>query len=549
MALFILALMLTSQVAYAAEEGHDHEIILKNGTVYDGGGAPPYQADIAIDGDRITAIGDLAGKSAATEIDVDGLAVAPGFINTLSWSNTSLIQDGRSMSDIYQGVTLEVMGEGHSMGPLNEAMKAEKLEEQGDIKYDVAWTTLGEYLQHLEDLGVSTNVASFVGASTVRLHEVGYEDRPATAEELQRMKELVRQAMREGAVGLSSALVYVPGNFSSTEELVELASAAAEFDGLYTSHMRNEGKNIFEALDEFLAIVRGSGIRGEIYHLKVSGKENWDKLEGVISRVEQARAEGLAVTADMYTYHASSTGLTIELPGWAKEGGHDAMIQRLKDPEIRVRMIADMDMIPPEDLLLTSFETEALRPLTGKTLAEVAAARGTSPEETAFDLIVEDDSRIGTVRFTMSEDNIRRKIGLPWMSFCSDSASQFPEPPFTYSQPHPRGYGAFARLLGKYVRDEQVIPLEEAIRRLTRLPASNLRLERRGMLVPGYFADVVVFDPARVRDKATFEEPHQLAEGMVHVFVNGTQVLNGGKHTGAVPGRFVKGPGYAPQSQ
>lgn len=450
------------------------------------------------------------------------------------------------MSDIYQGVTLEVMGEGHSMGPLNEAMKAEKLDDQGDIRYDVDWTTLGEYLQSMEDRGISTNVASFVGASTVRLHEVGYQDRPATAAELERMKELVRQAMKEGAMGLSSALVYVPGNFASTEELVELASAAAEYDGLFTSHMRNEGKTIFEALDEFLTIVRESGIRGEIYHLKVSGKKNWDKLEEVINRVEKARSEGLAVTADMYTYHASSTGLTIELPGWAKEGGHDAMVERLKDPEMRARMIADMDLIPPEDLLLTSFETEALRPLTGKTLAEVAEARGTSAEETAFDLIVEDDSRIGTVRFTMSEDNIRRKISLPWMSFCSDSSSQFPEPPFTYSQPHPRGYGAFARLLGKYVRDENVISLQEAVHRLTQLPASNLKLQDRGRLAPGYFADVVVFDPARVEDKATFEQPHQLAEGMVHVFVNGTQVLKSGEHTGARPGRFVKGPGFSP---
>ena len=546
MALFILALMLTTQAAHAVNEVPDHEIILKNGMVYDGGGAPPFQADIAIDGDRITAIGDLADKSAATEIDAGGLAVAPGFINTLSWSNTSLIQDGRSMSDIYQGVTLEVMGEGHSMGPLNDAMKQEKLEDQGDIKYDVSWTTLGEYLQHMEDRGVSTNVASFVGASTVRLHEVGYEDRPVSADELERMKELVRQAMREGAMGLSSALVYVPGNFASTEELVELAGAAAEFDGLFTSHMRNEGKNIFEALDEFLAIVRGSGIRGEIYHLKTSGKQNWGKLDEVIRRVDEARSQGLAVTADMYTYNASSTGLTIELQGWAKEGGHDAMVERLKDPAMRASMIEDMDMIPPEDLVLTSFENESLRYLTGKTLAEVAEARGTSPEETAFDLIVEDDSRIGTVRFTMSEDNVRKKISQPWMSFCSDSSSQFPEPPFTNSQPHPRGYGAFARLLGKYVRDEKVISLEEAISRLTRLPASNLKLKDRGLLAPGYFADVVVFDPARIEDKATFEKPHQLSVGMVHVFVNGTQVLKGGEHTGATPGRFVKGPGYLP---
>lgn len=360
------------------------------------------------------------------------------------------------------------------------------------------------------------------------------------------MKELVRQAMREGAMGLSSALVYVPGNFASTEELVELARAAAEFDGMYTSHMRNEGKTIFEAVDEFLTIVRESGIRGEIYHLKASGKENWDKLDEVIRRVEAARARGLPVTADMYTYHASSTGLTIELPGWAREGGHEAMVARLKDPALRPKIAADMDMIPPEDLMLTSFENPELRHLTGKTLADVAAARGTTPEETAFDLIVEDDSRVGTVRFTMSEDNVRKKIALPWVSFCSDSSSQAPEPPFTNAQPHPRGYGAFARLLGKYVRDEGVIPLEEAIHRLTQFPAANLKLEKRGALAPGYFADVSVFDPATIADRATFENPHQLATGMVHVFVNGMQVLENGAHTGAKPGRFVKGPGYTP---
>jgi N-acyl-D-amino-acid deacylase len=546
MALFALALLLSAQVSTLSGTVADHDIILRNGMVYDGSGGEPFQADLALDGDRIVAIGELGDKRGRQEFDLEGLAVAPGFINVLSWSNLSLLQDGRSMSDIYQGVTLEVMGEGHSMGPWNDAMKAERLEEQGDIRYEIAWTTLGEYLQHLEDRGVSTNVASFVGASTVRLHTMGYEDRPATMEELENMQSLVRQAMLEGAMGLSTALVYVPGSFAPTEELIELARVAAEYDGLYTSHMRNEGKDIFEALDEFLVIVRESGIRGEIYHLKVSGKDNWDKLDEVIRRIDAARAEGLPVTADMYTYHASSTGLTIELPGWAKEGGHDVMIERLKDPALREQIKADMDMIPPEDLLLTSFENESLRRYTGRTLADVAAERGTSPEDTAFDLIIEDDSRIGTVRFTMSEDNVRRKIALPWMSFCSDSSSQNPVPPFTNSQPHPRGYGAFARLLGKYVRDEQVITLQEAIRRLTQLPAANLKLKDRGSLAPGYYADVVVFDPQKVADKATFEQPHQLAEGMVHVFVNGTPVLRNGEHTGAKPGRFVKGPGYTP---
>jgi N-acyl-D-amino-acid deacylase len=546
MPLLVLALMLSAQVVNAADIPVEHDVILRNGTVYDGGGGAPYEADVAIDGDRIAAVGDLSDRRGRTEIDVRGLAVTPGFINVLSWANLSLIQDGRSMSDIHQGVTLEVMGEGHSMGPWNDAMKAERLEEQGDIRYDITWTTLGEYLQHLEDRGVSTNVASFVGASTVRLHTMGYEDRPATAEELEAQKTLVRQAMREGAMGLSSALVYVPGSFAPTEEVVELARAAAEFDGLYTSHMRNEGKDLLEALDEFIAIVRGSGIRGEIYHLKASGKENWDKLDEAIRRVEAARASGLPVTADIYPYHASSTGLTIELPGWAKEGGHDAMVERLKDAGMREKIKADMDMIPPGDLLLTSFENEALRHYTGRTLADVAAERGTSPEDTAFDLIIEDDSRVGTVRFTMSEDNVRKKIALPWVSFCSDSSSQAPEPPFTNSQPHPRGYGAFARLLGKYVRDEGLISLQEAVHRLTQFPAGNLKLKDRGTLAQGYFADIAVFDPAKVKDKATFERPHQLAEGMVHVFVNGTQVLKAGSHTGAKPGRFVKGPGFSP---
>jgi len=541
---FAMVLMLSISTGLASDSSAVHDLIIRNGTVYDGSGSAPFRADIAIDGDRITVVGELSGHRGKNEVDAEGLAVAPGFINVLSWSNLSLLQDGRSLSDIMQGVTLEVMGEGHSMGPWNEAMKKQRLEEQSDIRYDIAWTTLGEYLQHLEDRGVSTNVASFVGASSVRVHEMGYEDRAATPAELERMKDLVRGAMREGAIGLSSALVYVPGNFASTEELIELAGAAAEFDGLYTSHMRNEGNTIFEALDEFITIVRESGIRGEVYHLKVSGKQNWGKLDEVIRRIEAARAEGLAVTADMYTYHASSTGLTIELPGWAREGGHDAMVERLKDPELRPKIAADMDMIPPEDLLLTSFENPTLRHLTGRTLAEVAAERGTTPEETAFDLIIEDDSRVGTVRFTMSEDNIRKKIALPWVSFCSDSASQAPEPPFTHSQPHPRGYGAFARLLGKYVRDEGIIPLEEAVHRLTRLPAANMKLDRRGALVPGHYADVVVFDPGAIADRATFEEPHQLAAGMVHVFVNGVQVLENGEHTGAKPGRFVKGPGF-----
>jgi N-acyl-D-amino-acid deacylase len=528
--------------------GTDHCVVIRGGTIYDGSGSAPFEADLAINDDRIVAIGDLSSKTGALEIDAAGLAVAPGFINMLSWANESLIQDGRSLSDIRQGVTLEVMGEGTSMGPLNEAMRQEKIDRQSDIKYDVSWTTLGEYLMHLEKRGVSTNVASFVGATQVRQHEIGYEDRPATMEEMERMKELVRQAMEEGAVGLGTSLPYVPAAFAPTEELIELARTAAEYDGLYISHIRNEGDEIFEAVDEFLSIVREAGIRGEIYHLKVSNKRNWDKLEQVIETIEAAHAEGLPVAADMYTYHASSTGLNYDLPSWAKEGGHEAFIARLEDPATRARIIADTDMIPPEDIMLVSFRNPDLRHLTGMTLAEIAAERGKPPVDTAMDLFVEDDSRIGTVRFTMNEDNIRRKIQVPWVSFCSDSASMAPEPPFTNDQPHPRAYGSFARLLGKYVRQEKLIPLEEAIRRLTSFPADNLKLEDRGRLAPNYFADVVVFDPETITDKATFENPHQLATGVEHVLVNGIQVLADGEHTGATPGRFVKGPGWTSES-
>ena len=524
--------------------GVDHDLIIRGGTIYDGTGSEPFPADIGIDGDRISIVGDLATRSATKEIDATGLAVSPGFINMLSWANVSLIEDGRSLSDIRQGVTLEVMGEGTSMGPLNEELRQEKIERQKDITYDVSWTTLGEYLQHLETKGISTNVASFVGATQVRKHEIGYEDRAATPEEMERMKALVRQAMEEGAVGLGTSLPYVPAAFAPIEELIELAKVAAEYNGLYISHIRNEGDEIFEAIDEFLHIIREAGIRGEIYHLKASHKRNWDKLEEVILKIEAARELGTEVTADMYTYHASSTGLNYDLPSWAKEGGHEAFIERLKDPETRKQIAADTDMIPPEDILLVSFRNEDLRHYTGKTLAEIAQERGTSPVETAMDLFIEDDSRIGTVRFTMNEDNIRRKIQLPWVSFCSDSASMAPVPPFTNGQPHPRAYGSFARLLGKYVRDENLIPLEEAVRRLTGFPADNLKLTDRGLLRAGYFADVVVFDPETVTDQATFEDPHQLATGVNHVFVNGTQVLSDGEHTGAYGGRFVKGPGY-----
>lgn len=522
----------------------DFDVILRQGNIYDGTGSRPWLADLGILGDRIVKVGDLSSANGGTELDVTGLAVAPGFINMLSWADEGLLQDGRSLSDIRQGVTLEIFGEGSSMGPLNQEMKTELAERQSDIQYDVAWTTLGEYLQHLEDRGVSTNVASFVGATTVRIHEIGEEDRAVSPEELARMQNLVRQAMEEGAMGVGSSLVYAPANFASTEELVSLTRVAAEHGGMYVSHIRGEGDSVFEALEEFFTIVRESGVRGEIYHLKASGKENWHKLDEVIRQIEAARTAGLPVTADIYSYHASSTGLSFVMPPWVKEGGHQEFVERLQDPEIRRRLQAEIDMIPPEDILLVSFRNPALRHLTGQSLAQVAAERGTTPEVTAMDLIIEDDSRIGTVRFTMSEDNIRRKMALPWVAFCSDSGSMAPVAPFTNSQPHPRAYGSFARVLGKYVREEGILTLEEAVRRLSGFPAENLGLDHRGLLAEGHYADVVVFDPETVIDRATFEEPHQLATGVVHVFVNGEQVLSQGEHTGATPGRFVKGPGW-----
>jgi N-acyl-D-amino-acid deacylase len=490
------------------------------------------------------------------EIDASGMAVAPGFINMLSWATESLIEDGRSQSEIRQGVTLEVFGEGWSMGPLNQGMKQEALEQQGDIKYEIEWTTLGEYLDYLVDRGVSTNVASFVGATTVRIHVLGYEDRAPTPEELDQMRALVRQGMEEGAVGLGSSLIYPPAFYADTEELIELAKVAAEYDGMYISHMRSEGNQLLKALEELITVAREAEIPAEIYHLKAAGQENWEKLDAVIERVEAVRAEGLRITADMYTYTAGATGLGAAMPPWVQEGGHDAWVERLKDPAIREQLMVEMRTPTDqwenlflaagtaENVLLVGFKNEALKPLTGKTLAEVAAMRGTSPEETAIDLVIEDDSGVGTVYFIMSEENVAKKIRQPWVSFDSDAESLAPESVFLRSNPHPRAYGCFARLLGRYVREQGVIPLEEAVRRLTSLPASNLKIERRGSLAPGYFADVVVFDPETIIDHATFAQPHQYSTGVLHVFVNGTQVLQDGEHTGATPGRVVRGPGW-----
>ena len=532
------------------------DVILRGGTIYDGSGNAPYVADVAISGDRIAAVGDLGRATAAREIDVRGLAVAPGFINMLSWATESLIHDGRGQSDIRQGVTLEVFGEGESMGPLNARMKQTMREEQGDIRYDIEWTTLGEYMQYMEKRGISPNIASFVGATTVRIHELGYEDRAPTPEELTRMQALVRQAMEEGALGVGSSLIYAPAFYAGTDELIALAKAAAPYNGMYISHMRSEGARLLEAVDELMRISREAGVPAEIYHLKAAGTANWGKLDAVIAKVDSARAAGGRITADMYTYTAGATGLDAAMPPWVQEGGYKAWAERLKDPAIRARVAQEMRtpttewenffaaVESPEQMILVGFRNDSLKPLTGKTLAEVARLRGKSPEETAMDLVIEDGSRVGTVYFLMSEDNVRRQVALPWMSFDSDAGALAPEGVFLRSNPHPRAYGTFARLLGKYVREERVITLQEAVRKLSALPASNLGLEGRGQLRTGYFADLAVFDAARIQDHATFERPHQYATGMVHVFVNGVQVLRDGEHTGAKPGRFVRGRGW-----
>lgn len=534
----------------------EYDVVLRNGVIYDGSGGPPVTGDVAIAGDTIAAVGDIGGAAGVVEIDVAGLAVAPGFINMLSWATESLIEDGHSQGDIRQGVTLEVFGEGWSMGPLTDSMKAREVRQQGDIKFDIEWTTLGEYLEHLEQRGIATNVASFVGATTVRIHELGYEDRAPTEDELDRMRALVRQAMEEGALGLGSSLIYAPAFYAQTDELIALASEIAPYGGMYISHMRSEGNQLLEAVDELITIGREAGVPAEIYHLKAAGEANWPKMNQVIETVEAARADGLDITADMYTYTAGATGLDAAMPPWVQEGGLVEWKRRLQDPDIRARVAREMTTPTDEweslyllagsadRIVLSGFKQDSLKYLTGKTLAEVASERGTSPEETAMDLVVADDSRVGTVYFLMSEDNVRKQIALPWLSFGSDAGSLAPEGVFLGSNPHPRAYGNFARLLGRYVRDEQVIPLEEAIRKLTSLPATNLKLRSRGSLQPGYIADVVVFDADAITDHATFEEPHQYATGMVHVFVNGQQVLRDGEHTGELPGRVVRGPGW-----
>jgi N-acyl-D-amino-acid deacylase len=536
-----------------------YDTIIRNGLIYDGNGGEPYKGDIGIRNDTIAFIGDLSKVTAKNETDAKGNAVAPGFINMLSWATESLIEDGRSQSDIRQGVTLEVMGEGWSMGPLNEEMKKQQQESQGDIKYNIEWNTLSEYLTFLEKKGVSCNIASFIGATTVRIHVIGEDNRDPTPAEMDSMKLLVKQAMEEGAMGVGTSLIYPPAFFAKTNELIELSKVASQYGGSYISHMRSEGNKLHEAVEELITIAKEANIHAEIYHLKAAGKDNWSKMDSVIRRVERARAEGLNITADMYTYIAGGTGLTATMPPTLQDGGFGKLRERLQDPAIRRQTIKDMNsktdqwenffyaVGTPENILVVGFKEDSLKKYIGKSLAAVAKIRGKSSEETAMDLIVQDSTRVECIFFLMDENNVKKQIAIPWLSFGSDEGSYEPAGIFLKSNPHPRAYGNFSRVLGKYVREEKLISLPEAIRKLSKLPATNLKIKNRGELKVGNYADIVIFDPAKIKDNATFDKPHQYAEGMLHVFVNGVQVLKNGEHTGKKPGKFVKGPGWKKQ--
>lgn len=546
-----LALLTLGACAGPATE---YDVLIKNGTVYDGSGNTPVQAAVGINGETIAYIGPDKNVTGRQEIDATGMAVSPGFINMLSWATESLIRDPRGLSDLKQGVTLEVMGEGNSMGPYKEARVMENPREGGPDS--LSWTTLGEYLQMLEDIGVSLNVASFVGATTLRVHEVGYQNRPPSAEEMENMKTLARQAMEEGALGIGSSLIYAPAFYAKTDELTELCKVAAEYGGMYITHMRSEGNRFLEAIDETIQIAAEAGLPAEIYHLKAGGTDNWPKMDLAIAKIDSARNAGIKITTDMYNYAAGSTGLNATMPPWAQEGGYRGWVKNISDPTTRAKVKAEMYtntnewenffyLAGPDNILLVGFENEALREkYTGKTLREAAEMMGVDPADAAMNLVIEDGSRVGTVYFLMSEENVKKIMQLPYMSFGSDAGAVAAEGTVLESMTHPRTYGNFARLLGKYVRDEKVLTLEEAVRKLTSLPAENLKIDKRGMLSPGFYADVVVFDPDEIRDHATFEQPHQYSTGVLHVLVNGRQVLKDGEHTGATPGKFVKGSGW-----
>lgn len=555
----IASLITLGLLLFSCREKENFDIVIRNGTVYDGSGNEPVKADIGVRGDTIAAIGNLSHAVGKKEIDAAGLAVAPGFINMLSWATETLLVDGKSQGDIRQGVTLEVFGEGVSFGPLNDDIRKGFISQMNDYTFDIPWTTLGEYLEHLEKKGVSCNVASFVGATTLRIHELGMANRPPSQEELDRMKALARTAMEEGAMGIGSSLIYAPASYAKTEELIELCKIASEYGGMYITHMRSEGNSIYDAVDETIRIAREANLPAEIYHLKMAGSENWGKLDSVISKIEKANREGLRITADMYTYPAGATGLDASMPPWVQEGGINEWIRRMKDPGIRKKVVEEMRTRSdkwenlllmagsPDRVLLVGFANDSLKRYTGKTLLEVSKINGKSPEETAMDLVIADSTRISTVYFMMSEDNIRKQLQLPYVSLGSDAESSAPEGVFLKSSTHPRAYGNFSRLLAKYVRDEKVITLQEAIRRLTSLPASNLKIQKRGLLAPGYFADIVLFDAIKIQDHATFEKPHQYSTGMMYVLVNGVIVLSAGEHTGATPGRVIRGPGWKKQ--
>ncbi len=550
-----VALVLTAGAPAVAEEPHaPFDVLIRGGLIYDGSGKAPKQADLGVRGDRIAAVGDLTGAAAKVTVNAEGLAVAPGFINMLSWSTDSLLADGRGQSEVRQGVTTQIMGEGWSWGPVNPAIKKRMKAEQVDIKYEIEWATLSDYLYFLERKGVSQNVASFLGATTVREYVLGLGNKKPSGGELEQMRRLVEREMRGGALGIGTALEYAPAYYADTAELIELCKVAAKYKGKYITHMRSEGERLLEGIDEVVRISREAGIPAEIYHFKAAGKDNWKKMDAAIARVEAARRQGLPVTANMYCYTAGAAPLSACIPPWAMEGGEAVMRRRLREPESRRRVLDDIrnktdwpnfyhNAGSPDNVLLISFKQEALKPLQGKTLTQIARLRGKDPVETLCDLLVEDQSGVGTAYFITAEENIRKLVPLPWVSFGCDEAAQAPEGVFLKSIPHPRAYGNFARLLGKYVREEKLLPLEEAVRKLTSLPATNLGLDRRGLLREGYFADVVVFDPKTIADRATYEKPHQYAVGVRHVLVNGVPVLRDGEHTGAKPGRALRGPG------
>ncbi len=546
--LFSLVLLLISTPVFAQESSSHFDVLIRNGTIYDGSGGPALKADLGIKGDRIAAIGDLAGADAATVIDAGGLAVAPGFINMLSWSTASLLVDGRSQSEIRQGVTTEIMGEGESMGPLTNEMKERTLSRQGDLKFDIGWTTLAEYLDHLEKRGVSPNVASLIGSGTIRENVMGLKNGRPTPGEIARMCDIVRAEMEGGALGIGSALLYTPDSYNSTDDLIKMCKVAAAYGGIYIAHMRSEGENLFESVTEMIRISSEAGIHAEIYHMKAGGASNWNKMDRMLAMINAARRRGLNITANVYLYNATSNRLSSRIPAWAQEGGDEALVKRLEDPVVRNRVASEMrgrGRFPKT--ILIGFESKRLRQLTGKTLEEIAQMHGKDEVETLLDTVVEDNAFTRIVSFTINEKNIEKELKQPWVSLGSDAASIASEGVFIKSLTHPRAYGNFARLFGKYVREERVISMPEAVRRVTGLPASNLGLDHRGLIQEGYFADVVVFDPEKIRDVATYEDPHRYATGINHVFVNGTQVVKDGDHTGAKPGRALKGPGWNPR--